>query len=569
MAKHDLWLLSGSVILIAGAIRLVPMVGVAPPTQIVAVPDQISLEVTSTEASDRVSVERQTTANAAPIIRHTLKESEPELSQDSTKEAPKVALVEEPPSVQSNTHDVLPADMPIDLASVKELMRQRNFAGAAAMLASPELGDDPEALYLLSNLYRKGQGVEFDLERAFTFVQAAAERGHLEAQFSLGRMYLSGKGTHKDTNAAQLWMARAAEGGHVGATEALVVLITQMTSPSNEAPVAEPEVQVAGSAIAERMGLSPLMEAASRGELRAVSQLIDGGTEIDERDPEGRTPLMLASVSGQTDVVSRLLESGARPDATDRDGMTAIMHAARAGQTKAMELLLAGGSETLGLNNLGQSLSEIALAAGHCGAAAFAINNASDFAPAMEAGALTAAIGDCGQEEFIQLADAGIDLNFKDARGRDGLWYAAQQGKPLIVQFYLGDGSDPNITDVAGLSALLVAINGAQEQIAVDLIEAGAQIDSETKSGNTPLLIAATRGLDATALVLIDRGADINHRNRDGYTALMLAAKYGRGELAETLIAHNADADLRNVKRERASDIALAAGYQEIAILMD
>lgn len=574
MEKHDLKLLVIGLICMGAAIKFLPQVTMQPSDKLGTDPEQAALEPVMPSAPPLQSQAPATTApddagngmQLAEVPDPLTVEGEPRTAENPATPDPELAARAATTAEPGNSD---PVEMPATLASVQELLRKRDYRSAATLLSDPALQDDPDAKYLLSNLYRKGQGVPRDLPRAFSLVQAAAEAGHLEAQFSLGRMYLSGKGTEKNTVLAQLWMARAAESGHVGATEALVTLITQLSAPAEQTAQQQPEVEIVASAFGQRTGLSPLLEAAARGETRVLDTLIAEGAEIDARDADGRTPLILAASEGHVEALGKLLSAGARFDATDSEKMTALMHAAENGHIEVMVALFAAGAGTSEVDGQGHSVTDVALLAGQCASAAFAFENMTDVPPAPSPQVLAAAIAGCDEHDFVALAEHGVPLDFTDGRGRNGLWHAAQHGKPAIAHFYVEHGADPNGSDVAGLSPLLVAINGASEDIAEELIANGAEIDSTTSSGNTPLMIAATRGLPKTALALIEHGADVNHRNRDGFTALMLAAKYGRLDMAETLIANGADTDLRNVKRERAAEIAVAAGYDKIALLMD
>ena len=54
-------------------------------------------------------------------------------------------------------------------------------------------------------------------------------------------------------------------------------------------------------------------------------------------------------------------------------------------------------------------------------------------------------------------------------------------------------------------------------------------------------------------------------RNAFGNTALMIAASEGQAATAQALLAAGADRGLRNKKREKAFDVASAAGHLELA----
>jgi hypothetical protein len=93
------------------------------------------------------------------------------------------------------------------------------------------------------------------------------------------------------------------------------------------------------NAVSEDRGNSPLMEAATRGDLRAVQALVDAGADTDLKTQYGQTALMLAIGEGRTAVVKYLLEQGATTDAVDYLGMTATKYASLFRSSEILSLL--------------------------------------------------------------------------------------------------------------------------------------------------------------------------------------------------------------------------------------
>jgi hypothetical protein len=60
-----------------------------------------------------------------------------------------------------------------------------------------------------------------------------------------------------------------------------------------------------------------LLEAARKGDLTSVKELIGKGAAIETKTPYGQTPLYLAAMSGHADVVALLLDKGASTDVRD------------------------------------------------------------------------------------------------------------------------------------------------------------------------------------------------------------------------------------------------------------
>lgn len=67
-----------------------------------------------------------------------------------------------------------------------------------------ELGN-PQAQFLLGNLYRDGQGVERNIAKTLKWWSWAALQGHRDAQFALGNIYSGGTGAPRDMVQAYMW----------------------------------------------------------------------------------------------------------------------------------------------------------------------------------------------------------------------------------------------------------------------------------------------------------------------------------------------------------------------------
>ena len=87
-----------------------------------------------------------------------------------------------------------------------------------------------------------------------------------------------------------------------------------------------------------------LMEAADRGNLNAVLNLIIAGADVNARDEDGETALMIAADDGHAAIVQALIAAGADINARDEEGESALDKAIDERRHAAAEVLRAAGA---------------------------------------------------------------------------------------------------------------------------------------------------------------------------------------------------------------------------------
>jgi len=96
-------------------------------------------------------------------------------------------------------------------------------------------------------------------------------------------------------------------------------------------------------------GTAKLVDAASKGDVAAASELISNGFDARTLNSlDGRlsvTPLHTAASEGHTQIVRLLLDSGVKTDLKDEHTMTALMWAAAEGRSQVAALLIDRGAE--------------------------------------------------------------------------------------------------------------------------------------------------------------------------------------------------------------------------------
>jgi len=224
------------------------------------------------------------------------------------------------------------------------------------------------------------------------------------------------------------------------------------------------------------LGETALHQAASRGRLEVVDELLVRQAAVDPRDRSGRTPLDWASTNGQLETMVRLLDAGANPNARSQGGY-AIVHA-------------------------------------------------------------VAEIGDLGEarrsEVLRLLVTRGADIHAR-VRGA-GMLHLLARGAHLEGMRAVVDLGVP-VDDLTpeGLTPLHTAAAAGQSRPVLLLLEMGAQVDRASPDGSTALIKAAAQGNPVVVEALLKAGASPTRRNQKGQTALEIARSRGHQAAARLL----------------------------------
>lgn len=110
-----------------------------------------------------------------------------------------------------------------------------------------------------------------------------------------------------------------------------------------------------------RMDATTIHEAAANGDIELLEIFLKYGTDIDEKDEDGKTALHWAVENCHTETVSWLVEHGANIEAKDNYNFTPLHHGAENGHTKVVSLLLEHGADIEAKNRMGSTVLHIAV----------------------------------------------------------------------------------------------------------------------------------------------------------------------------------------------------------------
>jgi ankyrin repeat protein len=241
---------------------------------------------------------------------------------------------------------------------------------------------------------------------------------------------------------------------------------------------------------------TPLHVAANRGHTSVAARLLAANADVRAVTTTGVVPLHLAAASGSADTVSLLLDGGAQIDVREPQwGQTPLMFAAGFGRTEVVRLLMSRGAD-LALTAHVVDLS----ARNRADAAESRARNARVAAIQKELAAKNARAG---------LAAPGASGNAA-AGGRDD---SGNEPEPLGYAELVGKHG--------GLTAVLLAAREGFAETVFALLDGGADINQVSGGDRTsPLLMATINGHFDLALGLLGRGAKVTIASDAGATPL-------------------------------------------------
>ncbi|KAL8245304.1 hypothetical protein R6Q59_011562 [Mikania micrantha] len=118
----------------------------------------------------------------------------------------------------------------------------------------------------------------------------------------------------------------------------------------------------------DALGLADaLCLAATKGDIRTIKRLLEGGVSINRADQYGWTVLHRASFKGRADIVQILIKKGVDLDARDNDGYTALHCAVESGHAEVIELLVKNGADVDARTIKGATALQIAASLNYIG----------------------------------------------------------------------------------------------------------------------------------------------------------------------------------------------------------
>jgi len=330
---------------------------------------------------------------------------------------------------------------------------------------------------------------------------------------------------------------------------------------------------------------TPLLLAASKGDLALVNRLLKTGANPNVRNKLNTTPLLEAAFQSNTEIIKALIEAGADPNLAGPDGQTPLMLIARGDNVAAAKLLLDKGADPRARESQREQTALMWAAANDQGPMArLLVERGADVDAATATDLKT------------PLVSAEPRAQPRSPGGMTALMFAAREGCLECVQAIVEKGAKIDLADPEGVTPLIWAIWNTRFDVAKYLIEHGANVNRWDWWGRTPLYLAVDYvilphggrpdqpSLDGALPIdivrlLLDKGADPdpqlkmtaplratgNDRGLDpmlapGTTPLIRAAKAMDVESMKALLEHGADISLTTSRNMTATLAASGMG---------
>ncbi len=302
-------------------------------------------------------------------------------------------------------------------------------------------------------------------------------------------------------------------------------------------------------------GMTALHWAAERGDARLAEVLVYSGANVNAGTRIGRyTPLHLASRGGHGDVVQALLRAKADPNAaTTNSGVTPLHLAAVAGKADVVAALLKSGADVSAKEaSWGQTPLIFAASRGQAEAIGVLLEAGAD--PNVASRAVDVVEMEKADEAANKRISEILDGFKKEEKGGGDWKPTPTQVQAAIeasrhLQRHWSEGKGEGKGEEAGgndpTPTRPSSTKKAKDSKARDENPASYGQLVASWGGLTPLLHAVRQGQVEASLALLDGGADINQPSAsDRTTPLLMAAVNGQFDLALKLLERGANPNL-------------------------
>ena len=296
-----------------------------------------------------------------------------------------------------------------------------------------------------------------------------------------------------------------------------------------------------------------LMDAARRGSLGKLRELISVGANLEAQDKRGETAFHVCCYKGHLECVKALAAAGCSLDVLDTSGCTGLMSAANSGRLDILVYLLEQGGDMERISLHGHTAFMLAYLNGHADCVRLLVQKGCNTSSKTKAltGLMEAAMG--GRTAVVwAMLEGGVERDAVDKDGRTAFHWACAKNHPDCAEALFRSGSDTTIESNQGHTGIHIA-----------------QRLGHTEVVNRMRELVAHKLADATELAgKTITGDDIDWSQR-GYTAFHLACAGGQVEHVEAMFRAGIDTTCvtttkDNFAGETGYDVAKRLGHTAV-----
>lgn len=288
---------------------------------------------------------------------------------------------------------------------------------------------------------------------------------------------------------------------------------------------------------------TPLIDAASAGDLASVKKMLESGNSVEERDRGGWSPFIHACLQGHLEVAKLLHSKGAPVDDLSGSGRTGLTEAAYHGDMNVVKWLVENGATVdLCKNPEGITPLWLAISSGHLDVAAYLMDHGADYNHVNQEKTplLIHACHKNSLPEIELLVSRGAYLPFLSGTHVVTPFWTACLSNNFELLKYFGslEGFDVNEKDRNGNTALAYAIARSNLGLIKALFELGAK--HPEAPADSPLLLV--RDIQVLNYLVDEQHWSLNvFSSKGGHSPLSKAAEDGRLELVMAMIEKGAN----------------------------
>jgi ankyrin repeat protein len=305
-----------------------------------------------------------------------------------------------------------------------------------------------------------------------------------------------------------------------------------------------------------------LSDAANKGDIEKVRELIAKGYNVNTRDEANWTPLHRAIFMGHKEIAKLLIANGADVNAKNNIGVIPIMLAVIRDYNDIVELLIKNGA---------QKTIYVAAAQGDIESAKTFLKKDPNLVNALASNDGWSALHWAAYMNRLDviklLIENGVDVNIRD-RINDvtPLYWAVHKGHLDAAKLLIAKGADVKIKFKNG--GTILHGPGTLETAKL-LIDNRADVNAKDDHGTTPLhSIADKGGLNAVQRVLFDKNGGTVDTYKTDFEKYRDAAEKVTAEIAELLIKNGADINAKDEKGNTPLSLAKAAKNKALIELL-